>query len=505
MITAEGFLNEPVRIRTRFRADQVSTYVVASIPVVNARTLAAARVLFGALLLYFWLAATAPDSLAQVAVSGPRHHFLKVIDATGVLTALSGSVVAQHLIYWSVVALLVAFIAGALIRLVYPAMVALIWLATFLNNGDHSTTPLLLALVVTIPAPWGERWSVDSYLHRRSREPLVASPFYGYPIWLLGLTIAITYTTAGLSKIVVTEGRWFWETGARNGFIQDFGIAATDWGMLLTNNYMLALSASMVSALGQGIYIWSCFTRRALVKYSIAFGIAVPFVIGLIVFMGHFWWWWVVLIVMLYIPWALVDPLLGRSERVTTCFSGSPRQDWHRRWLLGAAAALVGLHVFAVVTKTEYEPLYSNYKMYAQGMQAGSKNEEKFWANYKTNDRHYQVAIQLVGAGGTADLGSYYQLAFNLSRFRLWHLAIADINPVGIMTIADAGTAIEAATCASLQFNANSYAVDGEAHTVRFARRYIDIVNGQMTWLPITQWIEVNLTEAGCPYHVVKQ
>jgi hypothetical protein len=26
-----------------------------------------------------------------------------------------------------------------------------------------------------------------------------------------------------------------------------------------------------------------------------------------------------------------------------------------------------------------------------------------------------------------------------------------------------------------------------------------------MTWLPITQWIEVNLTEAGCPYRVVKQ
>ena len=465
MITAEGFLNEPVRIRTRFRADQISTYVVASIPVVNARTLAAARVLFGALLLYFWLAATAPDSLAQVAVSGPRHHFLKVIDATGVLTALSGSVVAQHLIYWSVVALLVAFIAGALIRLVYPALVTLIWLATFLNNGDHSTTPLLLALVVTIPAPWGERWSVDSYLHGRSREPLVASPLYGYPIWLLGLTIAITYTTAGLSKIVVTEGRWFWETGARNGFIQDFGIAATDWGMLLTNNYMLALSASMLSALGQGIYIWSCFTRRALVKYSIAFGIAVPFVVGLIVFMGHFWWWWVVLIVMLYIPWALVDPLLGRSDGVTTCFSGSPRQDWHRRWLLGATAALVGLHAFAVVTKTEYEPLYSNYKMYAQGMQAGSENEEKFWTNYKTNDRHYQVAIQIVGAGGTADLGPYYQLAFNLSRFRLWHLAIADINPIGIMQMADAGTAIEAATCASLQFNANSYAVDGEAET----------------------------------------
>ena len=71
--------------------------------------------------------------------------------------------------------------------------------------------------------------------------------------------------------------------------------------------------------------------------------------------------------------------------------------------------------------------------------------------------------------------------------------------------MADAGTAIEAATCASLQFNANSYAVDGEANTVRFARRYIDIVNGQMTWLPITQWVEVNLTEAGCPYHVVKQ
>jgi hypothetical protein len=103
-----------------------------------------------------------------------------MLDQTGLLTALSGNPDARFLIYWSVAGLLVAFIFGALTRIVYPAFVCLFWLASFLQNSGHGTTPLLLALAATVPTPWGEHWSVDAFVRRiqgRRPEALVVSPF----------------------------------------------------------------------------------------------------------------------------------------------------------------------------------------------------------------------------------------------------------------------------------------------------------------------------------------
>jgi hypothetical protein len=37
--------------------------------------------------------------------------------------------------------------------------------------------------------------------------------------------------SAGLSKLIMTDGGWIWETGARKGFIENFIYATTDWGI----------------------------------------------------------------------------------------------------------------------------------------------------------------------------------------------------------------------------------------------------------------------------------
>jgi hypothetical protein len=445
-----------------------------------------------------------PGALEHLALSGSNHHFIKVIDQTGILTGLSGSEASRAIIYWSVAGLLVAFIAGLMTRITYPIFVALFWLAICLQPSGHWNTPLLLALVATIPAPWGERWSLDSLLRGNFRRPLLASPFYGYAIWLLGLTIGLTYTTAGLSKLVVTEGRWLWETGARNGFIQDLAIAATDWGMILTNNYVLALGASVISAFGQGVYVWSCFTRSPLVKYAIAFGIAFPFLIGLVLFMGHFWWCWAILIVMLYVPWTAIDRGIAGKQQSAHVFGGTPREDRHRRWFLSATGLLISLHAFAVVSKTEYEPLYSNYKMYAEGMPAGSAHEAAFWSKYKTYNRNHQFAIRVLGPDSVVDLGPYYHLAWNLTRAHLWRLDAVKLNPSLVFKSFDAGLPIKRNFCETLRTVASSYAVSGPARAIRFAKRYYDMVDGQMVWVPVTSWVEVSLSEQGCSYKVVE-
>lgn len=489
---------------------KAARYVVGSVPSVTAETLAIARIVFGAVMLYFWLNGS-PQSLTSAATSGVRDGVL-LIDPVGIVPYLSASVFWTQAIYWSVTACIIFFMAGCLTRIVYPALALLMWMAAFMSNASHTETPLLLALIATLTVPWGERWSVDAALSGRLKDPSIASPFYGYGIWLLGFTIAITYATAGIAKLVVTEGTWLWNTGARNGFIQDFGIAATDWGMYLTNNYSLALIASIMSAFGQAIYLYSSFTRSATVKYAICFTVAIPFLVGLVLFMGHFWWAWAVLILMLYLPWTAIDRAVVRDKNYSD-FGGSPRTLRHRSYFLTIVCLLTGLHVFATVTKSELEPFYSNYPMYASQMPANSEYEREFWDKYKTYDRSYKYYIALVaqpksiqaGIGSLIsstpqNLGGDYHFYMNISRFlHINHKAIG-LAPEAVFSAVKAGTAIAPSACLGLRQTALQYAGDGSVRSVRFSKRYVDIVDGKMVWMPVANWIEVDVTSTDCPY-----
>jgi hypothetical protein len=71
----------------------------------------------------------------------------------------------------------------------YPALVALMWLAALLSNQGHFITPLLLAMTATLIAPWWVAWGIDAIFGRRRGCGHVASQHYGYPVWLLGLVI----------------------------------------------------------------------------------------------------------------------------------------------------------------------------------------------------------------------------------------------------------------------------------------------------------------------------
>jgi hypothetical protein len=511
MTTVEGAVGatrlvEVRRLRTWF-VESFCGYLIGSVAPVTAETLAVARVVFGCALLFFYSGYNS-GSLTSLASSGPLPPFLRFLSRhTDVFLSLSVSPQACYFVYWSTFWLIVAFIAGFLTRLLYPILVVLFWVNAFLQNHGHFMTPLLLAMTATAAAPWSERWSVDALVWRRPNQPWVASPFYGYGIWLLGLTIGLTYCAAGMSKLILTSGGWLWDTGARNGFIQDIRFAVTDWGMLISNNYVLALGASILSAVGQAVYVWASFTRSPTVKYGIGIFIAIPFLIGLILFMGLFWWPWAVLVLMLYFPWPLIDKAIARGRAVIVPFSGSGRVARHRILFLVAATALIGVHAFAIVTRSEFEPLYSNYPMYADRMRAATDNEREFWDRFQVQGRNYKHVVRVVGTEGTSgrvairDLTMRYDLAYFLYNNSLLRLQTVRLSPEQVLDTAARALPIEAGMCKDLRALALSMAPSDMApKALQYAKRRYELVGGRLEWLPVDSWIEVDITSPACPY-----
>ena len=81
------------------------------------------------------------------------------------------------------------------------------------------------------------------------------------------------------------------------------------------------------------------------------------------------------LVLVLYLPWSSIDRRI--TSEVTP--NSIPSCGSQRNLFVGAACGLILLHLFAVLSKREFEPLYSNYPMYAGELRAGTKAEAQFW------------------------------------------------------------------------------------------------------------------------------
>lgn len=485
---------------------RVADFLVASVPALTPQTLAVARMLFGSLILFYWLQYE-PGAFADLAVAGAKYPSIAFLDGTGVLTLISGNDLCRLALYWGTIGLLACFIVGFQTRFLYAPLVACMWLFALLGNQGHFITPLLLAMTATLGSPWSARWSFDSILYRKRGIPRAASAMYGYPVWLLGLTIGLTYAAAGFSKIILTNGDWLLHTGARNGFLQDFNQAITDWGMWISNDYYLSLWASFISAVGQVIYLYACFTRSWKVKYAICFLIALPFLFGLMLLMGLFWWPWAVLVLMLYFPWRTLDKYIAPNAPILA-FSGA-HQDAHRRWFVTGAVTLIAVHTYAVISAKEVEPFWSNYPMYADRMLAGSTHESDFWAKWRTYDRNYQNTVELVSKDANGkevmrrDLSLEYRAAAVMAAPLPFFAGISKINVLEIWKATLTDARLTPGHCQNISSTLSSY-LEPVAHSqvLLIGRRYIEIVDGQVVWNPQTRWIEVNLTTPGCDYQL---
>jgi hypothetical protein len=400
----------------------VADFVISCVPAIGPRTLALCRILLGLGFLYFWLQYD-PDALARLSAARRPLPFTDLVNVAGWLTAWSAHATLRAWLYWSVAALAVLFAVGAFVRIVAPLFALCLWLAAMLMQFGHFITPLLLGMTVTAFAPWSAAWSVDAL--RRGAAPESASPLYGYAPWLLGLCIGLAYASAGLSKLWLTGGGWLWDTGARNGFIQDLGIALTDMGIWLTNHYWLALAASIFSSFGQIAYLFACFTRSERVKYAICFGIALPFLVGLVLTMGLFWWPWGLLILILYTPWRWID----RSRIRSAEFPPTPAGRHHRTILLASTLLLVGAHAYVVSIGREFEPLISNYPMYADRMRARGVDEAKVMHSLTSQNRNVRRTVHLVLDDGTErDVTGRHTLGWFLWQARLYKSSYALIG-----------------------------------------------------------------------------
>jgi hypothetical protein len=467
--------------------DVASEALLRPVPAVSARTLAACRVLLGALLMFFLVPRGAPGSDASI---------------SSLLTQSYADSDMRYVLYQALWLLIFCFVAGLWVRVLYPVLVGLVWTVAFLGNYGHFITPLLLAMTATMAAPWSSAWSVDALARGEFHGRNEVGKVYGAPIWLLGFVIGLTYTTAGLSKLVMTNGAWLWDTGARNGFIQDFGRAATDWGMVISNDYALALAASILSALGQAICVYACFARSTAIKFAMGAFVALPFLVGLVLFMGLFWWPWAILLLILYTPWRWIDRRLAPSA-TWIHLDGSRSHARQRTWFLAATATLVALHAFAVLSRTEREPLYSNYPMYAERMPAGSPHEAAFWSRFKRYDRHYRIALHAVSTAGTTDLSGTYALAEVFSRRSVWRADVIGLAPREVLARTSMGAPLGAELCERLDGAARSIAAeDAPVTRLLYAKRYFELADGRMTWVPVKKWVDVEVTAPGCPYRI---
>ena len=474
-------------------------YTVEAIPSVTPQTLAVGRMLFGSLLLFF-LPDLPADFVMRLATAGPMYPITRFLDQTGLLSALSANPSFASLFLMVTAGLLVAFILGAATVVVYPLLVMAFWLLAFLGNQGHFITPLLLALTATLGAPWSAAWSIDS-LFRSQAVPQQTSRLFGYPLWLLGLTIGLTYMSAGLSKLILTDGAWLWDTGARNGLLQDLDKALSDIGMVISNNYLLSLIASVLSSFGQIIYVYSSFTRSPAIKYAICFLVALPFLIGLALTMGLFWWPWGILVLMLYLPWQSIDNFIARRLPSPPAHDQDFIEGRHFAWFMTATAGLIGIHLFAILSRSEWEPVYSNYPMYADRMRAGSEYEAEFWNRFTPHDRHFRPVIHLVAADNTVQDVSYQN---RLARFwdyeRVYRSSYLGLQPFVVLRSASSGQPIPSDTCRAI-IKSVAAVSSVPVTQVRYAKHYFDLKNGRVEWLPVSDssWISVQL-EQGCRY-----
>lgn len=355
-------------------------------------------------------------------------------------------------------------------------MVIGFWFTALLSNSGHFITPLLLAVTVTLGARWGAGLSLDHVLFRPHGDS-GRSPEFGYPIWLMGLCISLAYASAGLSKLYLTDGAWIWEGGTRRGFITDMRDAATLWGAIIVNNLPIAILASIFAAFGQTFYVYSCFTRSLLIKSAIGLLIAIPFLIGLLLFMGLFWWPWFVLVLLWFLPWAKIDDFIGGSLAKATEREPGTRQ---RNLAVCTAAVLIFGHAYVVVRGIEFEPLFSNYPMYAVAYPMGSELEKRRWNEYKESnpDYVYDVTVETPD-GRVAEIGHRYRASTILARF----LDIASpywrAKPNSIWTSAERGEA-PGSHC-DLQRKALADFIPGEGTAdLVYRRSDFDLVDGRL-------------------------
>jgi len=310
----------------------VTEWIERLVPPVSPEAAALFRIMFGALLLAFFL--THPvdaDWIARAAPESPFHRLaLPALEATPRIADW----IAPWIAMWAVL-----FIAGALTRLSFAMMTAgaILWSLVYtMRVGAHSVEVLLLAMVCLLAASWSHAWSVEGWWRRRADA--IRGRAYGYPIWMLGFVLGTSLAAAALAKIRLGGLAWITNGTVKYHFLTDSPDAPVDWGLRLAQYDGLAVLLSFAAvAIEALVIVGACATRY---RYRLAAGVATAALLAsFALFQGLFWpAWWILLLA--FLPWHLV-----RLKPDATYEEGPDATDEESTWRpasAGPARASVG-------------------------------------------------------------------------------------------------------------------------------------------------------------------
>lgn len=329
----------------------MSDWIARRLPPVSPEAATLYRIVFGALVLAFflthpvdagWLERAAPESVLH-------RLALPVLDAIPAIADWVGLWIAV----WAVV-----FIAGVITRTSFALLTvgALVWGVVYtMRLGAHSVGVLLLVLVCLLPARWrgGDRFA----------------------IWMPGFVLGTCLAAAAFAKIRLGGLAWITNGTVKYHFLTDSPDAPVDWGLRLAHYDGVAVLLSLGAIAIEALVVVGACTRRYV--YRLAAGVAtLGLLAGFALFQGLFWpAWWIVLIS--FLPWHRVR----RTPDPTSQQGASEESAWGPA-SAGPAQAVVVVAVvlqqlIASAARIELAPLVSAFDMYSATYASPADYESK--------------------------------------------------------------------------------------------------------------------------------
>jgi len=353
------------------RTASTTRWASRGIPDVDASVAGIFRILFGLLVLVFFLShpedARSLNATFNPIVEGDLHA--SVLD-----WLRARPFIVEGLAPWLLITG-VAFTIGLATRVTYTLFVAgvLVWaFVAAVHDSTHPNSTLVLTLVALLPSRWGDARSVDAWW--RSRNDALATErwpgkHYGYSVWVPGLVFGVAFAAAAWAKVVGTGPRWIVNGSVKYHFITDSVNAPVDWGLQLAGYPQIAVLASLGAVVAEALVITAAFSRNE--WYRLGVGVlACGLLAGFWLFMGVFWpGWWILLLG--FVPWSRLTTWFRRpsSEPVVGADRTSPSVP--RIEVLPSVGQLAAI-VFVVSQqfvvsslRIERAPMFTYYPMYS--------------------------------------------------------------------------------------------------------------------------------------------
>lgn len=319
----------------------MSDWIARRLPPVSPEAATLYRIVFGALVLAFflthpvdagWLERAAPESVLH-------RLALPVLEAMPAIADWIGLWIAV----WAVL-----FIAGVLTRPSFALLTvgALVWgLVYTMRLGAHSVEALLLVLVCLLAARW------------RGADR--------FAIWMPGFVLGTGLAAAAFAKIRLGGLAWITSGTVKYHFLTDSPDAPVDWGLRLAQYDSVAVLLSFGAVAIEALVVVGACARRYV--YRLAAGVAtLGLLAGFALFQGLFWpAWWILLIS--FLPWHVISG--ARSPEPGT-WTLRPAQS-------AVVVAVVLQQLVASAARLELAPLVSAFDMYSATYASPADYESK--------------------------------------------------------------------------------------------------------------------------------